>query len=151
MNANSQLYSLRRYYIWSDSMKSLFVQELEVTSLGVSSNYNLKFMYMSYWFASTYVLVEGWNRCKLTDPIIDQLLKSHNVRLLCDYRNSVFHFQTTENDVKTLTSLLTAGQQAVEWMLLLNQAFSNYFSTRTEEFKELLDMEQIRDKPFSRE
>ena len=36
------------------------------------------FMYMSYWYATLYVVIEGWKNLKFSDPKIDELLKSPN-------------------------------------------------------------------------
>lgn len=32
-------------------------------------------MYMSYWYAGLYVVIEGWQKLKLQDMAIDTLLK----------------------------------------------------------------------------
>ena len=50
-------------------------------------------IFMSYWYGSLYVVIEGWHRLNLHDDKIDELLKSPNVALLKRYRNAAFHYQ----------------------------------------------------------
>lgn len=63
------------------------------------------FLYMSYWYGGLYVVIEGWQRLKLSDDIIDNLLISSNVQLLKRYRNGVFHFQKEYIDKSRAPSL----------------------------------------------
>ncbi len=38
--------------------------------------------YMSYWYSGAYAVVEGWWELGLSDPTVDDLLRSPNVDLL---------------------------------------------------------------------
>jgi len=50
-------------------------------------------MFLSYWYATLYVVVEGWRELKLSDPAVDALLTVPHLALLKRYRHGVFHFQ----------------------------------------------------------
>jgi hypothetical protein len=97
---NSALGSLHRYYIWANRMRVHFDDKLLVVSEQLRKapeRYTYEFieanLYMSYWYGGLYVVIEGWQRLRLSDSTIDELLASPNVRLLKKYRNGVFHFQ----------------------------------------------------------
>jgi hypothetical protein len=53
------------------------------------------FAHLSQWYASEYVVIEGWREAELHDSIIDESLArwSDVVDLLRRYRNGVFHYQ----------------------------------------------------------
>ena len=82
-------------------------------------------MYMSLWYASLYVVVEGWQELKLKDEKIDELLQSENIALLKRYRNGVFHFQKVYKDKRF--DELDQKKEAVEWIVKLNKEFGRYF------------------------
>ena len=84
------------------------------------------FLYMSLWYATFYVLIEGWQELGLSDKKIDELLKSKNVDLLRRYRNGVFHFQKEYID-KRFTKLMIDGQDIARWIRELRDEFSRWF------------------------
>ena len=84
---------------------------------------------MSYWYGGLYVVIEGWRKLRLVDSVIDELLGSKNVKLLKRYRNGVFHFQSKYSDSR-FTDFMTVGENAVEWVRLLNKEFGRYFLNR---------------------
>lgn len=82
---------------------------------------------MSYWYGGLYVLIEGWQELGLKDKKIDSLLsESENVNLLRRYRNGVFHFHKEYFD-KKYTELISEGNNCVEWIRNLREAFSDFF------------------------
>ncbi len=87
------------------------------------------FLYMSYWYAGLYVVVEGWRTLNLTDPVIDRLLQSENTDLLKRYRNGVFHFQSDYDDERFL-AFVRDGNDSVSWVRELNTEFGGYFLQR---------------------
>lgn len=84
------------------------------------------FLCMSLWYATFYVLIEGWLCLKLSDDKIDALLKSKNVALLKTYRNGVFHFQKKYYD-KRFIKLMKEGQDVANWIRDLRDEFSRWF------------------------
>lgn len=118
------LLSLHRYYIWANKMRDHFDESLKLSIIknaGIES-----FMYMSYWYASIYVVTEGWFELGFEDHVIDELLKSDNLDLLKRYRHGVFHYQKQYNDMRFL-ELLKNGENAVEWVRKLNKELGRYF------------------------
>jgi hypothetical protein len=84
------------------------------------------FLYMSYWYGGLYVVIEGWRVLKLTDPAIDALLQSPNVKLLREYRNGTFHFQRSYLSDK-FTGLFAKGIDVAAWVRALNLELGRYF------------------------
>lgn len=123
--------SLHRYFIWSEQMNALFKllvpQALHATSF-LNEDFIASVMYMSYAYATLYVVIEGWNELKLTDPAVDDLLKSPNVDLLRRFRNGAYHFQPEYFDER-MTDFTAGGAQAIAWISSLQRAFKQYFDT----------------------
>ena len=126
---DSRIFNLYKYFIWADRMKASFELLFEKNIKGLLSNtefeieYNL---YMSYWFASLYIVIEGWQELKLKDKNIDSLLDSPNVNLLRRYRNGVFHFQKDYFDERFM-GFMRDGLNRIKWIRELHENFSNYF------------------------
>jgi hypothetical protein len=122
-----KLMTLHRYFIWADRMRLHFdnvllsKNKLDPKLFSIDS-----FLYMSYWYAGLYVVIEGWQELKLQNQTIDSLLKSPNVTLLKRYRNGVFHFQKEYMD-KRFTKFMNEGENCVMWVRELRKAFSDYF------------------------
>lgn len=83
---------------------------------------------MSAWYASLWVVVEGWKELKLDDSSIDELLEAapRYVELLRRYRNGVFHYQHRLIEPK-LGDFLSEGESAVYWVHLLHEQFCRYY------------------------
>ena len=48
---------------------------------------------MGYWYATLYVVIEGYQELKMADSVIDLLLQSPNVKSLRRFRNGICHYQ----------------------------------------------------------
>lgn len=121
------IYTLHRYFIWCNRMRSHFDNLLLKNSIERSERFSVESMlYMSYWYAGLYVVVEGWRESNLKDEKIDNLLTSKNIDLLRRYRNGVFHFQTEYYDDRLIT-FIKDGENCVEWIRELNNEFGRYF------------------------
>jgi|GEM_PF-1036526 len=93
---NSELlFTWGRYLYWADLMqrqwdkfmteKGADAREAIPEWLGVSS----------YWAASLYVVIEGWERTKFKDSVVDALLGVSNYKdVLRRLRNGTFHYQS---------------------------------------------------------
>lgn len=128
-----EIITLHRYFIWADRMRVHFDEILKkVGSEPVTSNLPKTengidtFLYMSLWYGTFYVLIEGWQELGLSDPKIDALLKSPNVDLLRRYRNGVFHFQKEYYD-KRFMKLMSEGKDIANWIRDLRDEFSRWF------------------------
>ena len=134
--------SLHRYWIYSNWMREYFDAGLEkepqdftnlakekdpakvivaaLTFFGTGSG-----IFMSYWYGSLYVVIEGWRQLGLSDSKIDPLLLSPNVRLLKKYRDGVFHFQRNYYDERFLNFINSAD--SVQWVRKLHSELGKYF------------------------
>ena len=120
-------FALGRYCLWADKMQHDFMRH--ITHRTEPDDFHFEqhgLIYMSYWYGALYVVVEGWQELKLTDPEIDGLLQSPYVDLLRRYRNGVFHFQRKFHDER-FWDLMLAGREAVEWVSQLHREFRRYF------------------------
>lgn len=123
-----QLLALHRYYIWANRLREYFENAASVHSLNTRSKEvfeNECGLFLSHWYAALFVVIEGWQELKLSDPEIDDLLSSSNIHLLRRFRNGVCHYQKNYNDSRFLD--LCQAQGVVPWVRQLNLAFGRYF------------------------
>jgi hypothetical protein len=129
-----KIHVLQRYWIWADAMKIHFLRELDrvddTAPKGEPSIQQL--MYMSYWYATLYVVIEGWRELKLNDPTVDPLLQSPHVDLLRLYRNGVFHFQEKYWSDK-IVGFVMGGADSARWIRELHQAIGEFLLARIRE------------------
>jgi hypothetical protein len=86
---------------------------------------------MGLWFGALYIVVEGWQEARLSDPEIDTLLTSPNVPLLRRFRNAMFHFQGDEW-LSTKLSDFAKSPDCVPWVDALMKEFGRYLVTEME-------------------
>lgn len=133
MKDEKTVYTLHRYLIWSNLMREHFHQTLEAQGQPPESESAVyrqwlirPFAFFCYWFASLYVVIEGWKELGLRDDKIDALLNSDYINLLRRLRNGVFHFQRDYFDRRFL-DYTKAGDPATNWADDLHNEFSRYF------------------------
>ena len=130
-----ELVALHRYYIWANRMRIHFDEVLS-SSKDINDENIEAMLYMSYWYAGLYVVIEGWQELKLKDDIIDSFLTSPHVDLLRRYRNGVFHFQAKYYDERFI-AFMSEGASSAEWVRNLNRQFGRYFIEKHQERKNL--------------
>jgi hypothetical protein len=81
---------------------------------------------MCLWYGMLFVVVEGCQEAKLSDPEIDLLLTSPNVPLLNRYRNGMFHFQKEQWLSPKLSDFFVPTNKSVEWVRALTREFRRY-------------------------
>jgi len=118
--------SLHRYYIAANRMRVHFDEVMKEGKDNRKSHEVEARLYMSYWYAGLFVVVEGWEELQLEDPEIERLLKHENVELLKRFRNGVFHFQKKYDDARFM-DLIQHGEDVVGWIRTLNLAFGRWF------------------------
>ena len=124
-----EVFTLHRYYIWANKMRTDFDDILKRNLQKTIPNGQFEIesnLYMSYWYAALYVVIEGWQELGLKDDKIDTFLDSPNISLLRRYRNGVFHFQSDYYDERFL-GFIRDGIKCVEWIRNLNLEFGRYF------------------------
>jgi hypothetical protein len=128
-----KIHVLHRYWIWADAMKVHFLRELgHVDDHAPKDEPSIpQFMYMSYWYGTLYVVIEGWRELKISDPTIDPLLQSSNVDLLRRYRNGVFHFQEKYWSDKVVGFVGTPD--SARWIRKLHEAIGEFLLAQIRE------------------
>jgi hypothetical protein len=137
MTEKRGIHTLHRYYIWANRMRVHFddVLQRRMAAKIAKGRFEVESMlYMSYWYAGLYVVIEGWKALKLSDQVIDKLLHSGNVALLKRYRNGTFHFQKTYYDARFI-DLIEKGQNVVQWIRTLNSELGRWFLAQLSDTK----------------
>ena len=136
----SEFIALHRYWIWGNSLRDEFLKclpemEKQLDDAPQAMLASGGGMYMSYWYATLYVVVEGWRVLGLTDKAVDALLASPNTEILRRYRNGVFHYQGEYDDARFI-DLFRGGADMVGWVHDLNREFGRVFlqTLRPEQF-----------------
>jgi hypothetical protein len=114
---NESVISLHRYFIWANRMREHFYSLVpKVANDPARDRFTPHALeadlYMSFWYAELYVVIEGWKELGLSDTDVDALLASPNVNLLRLYRNGVFHFQRDYFDER-FQGFMRDGENAV--------------------------------------
>ena len=88
------LYSWGRYLDWADLMYRNFDKYMTEKGEEPGKSKPEWLGVYSYWAASLYVAIEGWETVQFRDPIVDALLGVSNYKdTLRRLRNGTFHFQ----------------------------------------------------------
>lgn len=82
-------------------------------------------MYMSLWFSTLYIVVEGWPGLRERDPVITALLRSPLKHLLKDFRDATLHPSHWSDS--RLHRLIDRGRESAEWTQNLTDAFWAFF------------------------
>ena len=133
MALHSEIMSLHRYFIWADRMRVL---ALDLLGQGHGNAADALFLhpYFFYWYAGSYVVIEGWRELDLHDAVIDDLLSTKAyVEALRLHRNGAYQFQPTYFAEKVIGFVSEAG--SAEWIHKLQQAFSSWFLAYFESHK----------------
>jgi hypothetical protein len=126
--------ALHKYYMWANRMREHFTKTIPSLPAMLTPEQSPVFMvqdpiiFMSYWYAGLFVVIEGWNELELIDPQINELLESPHVDLLRRYRNGVCHYQREYADPRFLDMMQAKG--VVPWVKELNNAFGRYFMAK---------------------
>jgi|SRR5713226_3978130 len=83
---------------------------------------------LCYWASSLYVVIEGWERAKFKDPIIDALLGISNHKdLLRKLRNGTFHYQPEIISPKMTEFFQSSDAEAILlWLHFLHEEFCRW-------------------------
>jgi len=128
-------FSLHRYFMWCLAMREHYEEIAERFSPTPSFFENPAadeaFIYVSYYYAGLYVVCEGWQALKLSDPEIDGLLASPHLDVLRKFRNGVYHFQADYFDKRVMKAFML-GEDFDSWIISLIAAFLRFFNEWTE-------------------
>jgi hypothetical protein len=142
MAEDREIQVLLRYFLWADRMRIHFEDALNAAG-GVPDVFEPRsedealaafnvLLYISMFYGTLYVVVEGWRDLGLSDPEVDELLNSSNVGLLKRYRHGCFHFQRDYWDDRFM-GLLREGEATAAWIQSLHGALDRFFEAWTKE------------------
>ena len=133
----SPVLSLRRYFVATSRMQHHFesnlipfeetqaaLEDANRAALDLFAGPRGNFMF--YWYASLYVVVEGFQKLHLNDPTIDALIESPNANVLRRCRNGVFHFRPAYFSARSLRLISAPG--FASWVREVMTAFRGYFN-----------------------
>lgn len=118
-----------RYLYWADVHRSRFVAWIEGAHDVADDRKRWELIAtVSAWYATLWVVVEGWIDIPLSDPSVDKLLSiaPRYKELLRRYRNGVFHYQPRIIESR-LVDFLKESDAAVEWIHLLHDEFARFY------------------------
>ena len=135
-------YTLAQYFRGADLLREAFRREtpslespVKVREMFVGpggSDLAPAWLYLRTWYASLYVVVEGWQEIGLADTEVDQALNwlevNDEIRILRRFRNAVFHFPKELADIRIVDLLLLgAASNTLRRVNELHGAFGSYF------------------------
>ena len=118
-----------RYLYWADLSLRHWDAYVEGARLqGEYEDWWRFFALQSHWYASEYVVIEGWRDAGLHDPVIDHALNgwADVVDMLRRYRNGVFHFQPNLIEAR-FDPFLQDSQRSMFWAHYLHHEFLRYY------------------------
>ena len=121
--------ALHRYFMWANRLRDHLDKALVARGSVKEVDFPIWFaddpgLFMSYWYAALYVVIEGYQELELHDPKIDALLTSPNVDLLRRYRNGVDHFQKDYFDGRFIDFM--GPPDTPRWTRELNKEFGRF-------------------------
>ncbi len=129
--------SWARYLYWADIFAKRFNVYIEKSHDFDNDEVGWEFFaLMSHWYASLWVVIEGWQKLGLQDKAIEKLLNSRldYCALLKRYRNGVYHFQPRIIDER-FGAFLRESNNNVPWIHNLHGEFLRFFREWVDQFE----------------
>ncbi len=128
-----ELAALYKHWCIADSVKQFITAEVTIPdtaqlpkSFVQEAQLHSSFMRLSVWYSLLRVVVEGYQKLKLSDPTVDEYLqKAEYVEALRRFRNAMFHYQADPFSEKLFDFLQL--QDTTDWARGLNKALEAYF------------------------
>ena len=128
MESFDRFISWARYLYWSELNRQRFDQLTEKSDNSSSSDKWKWCAFMSQFYSSLWVVIEGWKTLKLKDHDIEYLIAGcpQYCRLLKKFRDSVYHCSTTLLDSRSLEFI---GQDAPAglWAMAIHEEFQRFY------------------------
>ena len=122
-------------FLSASSLRLLYRNRILAKGLAAdpqASDWVQQFTYLSLWYATLYVVVEGWKELSLVNGEVEELLAFHErVESLRRFRSGVFHFQATYWDDR-LIDFLGQGAVSAELVRLVHNALGRDLLRRLE-------------------
>jgi len=124
-----QILAWARYLSWCDMHRGRLDRYDERTDDGTPDVEKWYFIaLLTQWYASLWVVIEGWQQIPFADPEIDDLIDSSPrfCGLLKRFRNGVYHFQPNLLEPR-LIDFLEKSDVTMLWARLLHHEFLRFF------------------------
>lgn len=120
--------SWARYLYWSELNRQRLDQFTEKADMSKPDDSWKWWAFMSQWYGSLWVVVEGWKTLMVKDQKIDYLLSNwpQYSLLLKRFRHGVYHCRPTLLDKKSL-EFVRQGRAAVYWATALHEEFQRFY------------------------
>lgn len=114
--------ALHKYFLNADFARDVFMRrtnrEQSPAEVDFASSMDDSIA-LSLWYATVYVVIEGWRATEISDSEVDALLGDDRVDDLRRFRNQIFHYQPAYDNPKLLEFLGTGdadAQEATAWI-----------------------------------
>jgi hypothetical protein len=146
--------TLYRYFLYAvvmrDNLKKedieSFLKSLEDDASSVLLFFSSPIgVYLTSYYSSIYLIIEGWRDLKLSDTKIDKLISSPYTDRLRLFRNATFHYQKEPLSPKLVQFFGPKEDDTEKWINELYMEFGNYFKRNSFMIPDEL-LEQIKGK-----
>lgn len=120
--------ALHKYFLNADFVRDVFMRRINRKQSPAQVDFATSMddsIALSLWYATVYVVIEGWRKAGLADSEVDELLGDDRVDDLRRFRNQVFHYQLEYDNPKLLEFLGTGDeetQEAISWIRRIHTA-----------------------------
>lgn len=124
-----KMLSWARYLFWAEILSRRFKEFMEsLHDVDNDAKGWTFFALMSQWYASLWVVIEGWQELQFKDNVLNGLISNRPdyCYLLKRYRNGVFHYQPRIIEERFL-SFLREDEDLVVWIHNLHNEFLRFF------------------------
>lgn len=114
--------SLHKYFLNADFVRDVFMRRMNREQSPAESDFATSMddlIALSLWYATVYVVIEGWRDAGISDSEVDELLGDDRVDDLRRFRNQIFHYQPEYDNPRLLEFLGTGdadAQDATTWI-----------------------------------
>lgn len=117
-----------RYLSWSDVHRRRFDDYIQEDGPNTGPDHVLRFfLHIGQWYASLWVVVEGWQTLGFEDHLVSALLANPKgySDLLRRCRNGVYHFQP--DFIEPKMAAILSRPESIRWCHALHQEFNRWF------------------------
>lgn len=114
--------ALHKYFLNADFVRDVFMRRMNREQSPAEVDFATSMddsIALSLWYATVYVVIEGWREAGISDSEVDELLGDDRVDDLRRFRNQIFHYQREYDNPKLLEFLRTGdadAQEATTWI-----------------------------------
>jgi len=133
-----KFFSWARYLYWADRQRRQFISYDDTNEIPDGEDPEWQQVAVSaQWFASMWVVIEGWHELGYKDKTIDALLTDYPdySNLLRRFRNTVYHYQPTMFDKRMLEFSTEGGEHLMMWVFAIYLEFQRFMWEWPERFK----------------